>query len=184
MAKGTTPESAPQYTGAAYTSFERRTRTQTHQGATHCTQPTSLQTTNLPLVVGRNEQYQKVRAKTCPTSSPAPATSKSTATARPATSTTSEDQDVFKVQLEARTAYQIEVWGDDATDNGGNLADPEVRLRNWLFDNLTNATFVEQTNTSTAKQSAYGGISDADGGLGQNSLIPIAVYQTARTTSK
>ena len=88
-----------------------------------------------------------------------------------------EDEDVFAVQLEARTAYQIEVWGDDATNNGGNLADPEVRLRNWLFDNLTNATFVEQTNTSTAKQSAYGGISDADGGSGQNSLIPIAVYQ-------
>ena len=51
-----------------------------------------------------------------------------------------------------------------------------MRLRNRLFDNLTNATFVEQTNTSTAKQSVYG-ISDTDGGLGQNSLIPIAVYQ-------
>ena len=89
-----------------------------------------------------------------------------------------EDEDVFAVQLEARTAYQIEVWGENDTEDGGNLADPEVRLRNWLFDNLTNATFVEQTNTSTAKQSAYGGISDADGGLGQNSLIPIAVYQT------
>ena len=89
-----------------------------------------------------------------------------------------DDQDVFKVQLEARTAYQIEVWGENGIDDGGTLADPEVRLRNRLFDNLTNATFVEQTNTSTAKQSAYGGISDADGGLGQNSLIPIAVYQT------
>ena len=89
-----------------------------------------------------------------------------------------EDEDVFKVQLEARTAYQIEVWGENGSEDGGTLADPEVRLRNWLFDNLTNATFVEQTNTSTAKQSAYGGISDADGGLGQNSLIPIAVYQT------
>ena len=44
------------------------------------------------------------------------------------------------------------------------------------FDNLTNAAFVEQTNTSTAKQSVYG-ISDADGGSGQNSLIPVAVYQ-------
>ena len=89
----------------------------------------------------------------------------------------SEDEDVFAVQLKARTAYNIEVWGEDATEHGGTLADPEVRLRNRLFDNLTNATFVEQTNTSTAKQSAYGGISDADGGLGQNSLIPIAVYQ-------
>ena len=88
-----------------------------------------------------------------------------------------EDEDVFAVQLEARTAYQIEVWGDDDTlENGGTLTDPEVRLRNWLFDNLTNATFVEQTNTSTAKQSVYG-ISDTDGGSGQNSLIPIAVYQ-------
>ena len=89
----------------------------------------------------------------------------------------SEDEDVFAVQLKARTAYNIEVWGKDATEHGATLADPEVRLRNRLFDNLTNATFVEQTNTSTAKQSAYGGISDADGGRGQNSLIPIAVYQ-------
>ena len=87
-----------------------------------------------------------------------------------------DDQDVFAVQLKARTAYNIEVWGEDATDDGGNLVDPEVRLRNWYFDNLTNAAFVEQTNTSTAKQSVYG-ISDADGGSGQNSLIPVAVYQ-------
>ena len=87
-----------------------------------------------------------------------------------------DDQDVFAVQLKARRAYQIEVWGEDATENGGTLTDPKVRLRNRYFDNLTNAAFVEQTNTSTAKQSLYG-ISDANGGSGQNSLIPVAVYQ-------
>ena len=87
-----------------------------------------------------------------------------------------DDQDAFAVRLNPRTSYEIEVWGNDATHNGGSLSDPQVRLRNRYFDNLTNAHFVEQTNIDRYEQFFAGGIHNADGGSGENSLIPIAVH--------
>ena len=89
---------------------------------------------------------------------------------------TANDQDVFAVRLKAKTAYEIEVLGQDATEDGGSLTDPQVHLLNPSFDPLTNAHYVEQTNKSFATQIQYG-ISDADSGSGQNSLASIAVHQ-------
>ena len=57
------------------------------------------------------------------------------------------------------------------------LSDPQVRLLNQYFDPVTNPYLAEQTTIPNWQQSRDG-ISDADGGSGQNSLIEVAVHDT------
>ena len=91
------------------------------------------------------------------------------------------DQDVFAVKLHRNTQYRIEVWGDDAIQNGGSLADPKVTLRNHAFDKATNGGELEQIGLETWKQASRDGIHDNNSGSGKNAQVDVAPHWSQRT---
>ena len=91
------------------------------------------------------------------------------------------DQDVFAVRLEGNTQYRIEVWGDDATDDGGSLPDPKFTVRNPAFDRTTNGSEIEHIGFETWEQWTRGGVKDNDSGSGKNASVDVAPNWPGRT---
>ena len=91
------------------------------------------------------------------------------------------DEDVFAVKLNGHTQYRIEVWGDNANDNGGSLADPKLTIRNPAFDRTRNPGELEQLGIEPWTQFPRGGVQDNNSGSGNNAQVDVAPNWPGRT---